>query len=372
MADSIGERIRRTLDQALAQINEGQTSKSEGDEGKTVKVKPSGSSKSSAQSQGGNVSGDSHRAASSSSETSPGKVAVTGNATEEVHFPPLPVSNKNQADQSALRDNQDPTSHRDRTIDERIPDPQGEEEVPQEVQPQLVSQLQDQEQEDDRLKLPEDAEDCANECKAELGAQQQHLTGTQQKEEDHEMTVTDSQSQGEENVNLQSTNTVMIGAQTQPDLLGKGQIGNWADLVEIEMGDQGPRGIKGRGKTDPNYTPDKGNSQKKRAGAPDYQRVDNFQELGVSKDSGWLQEKSHKSGMRVELGDPPDISGNTSRRGLFLSTGEKGELPDTGDPLVAIDTSGRQGPAIDGSQKRELDRGNPMTNFYSYTSPGGK
>ncbi|KAL3691241.1 hypothetical protein R1sor_004892 [Riccia sorocarpa] len=59
---------------------------------------------------------------------------------------------------------------------------------------------------------------------------------------------------------------------------------SWADQVDAEMNDDGTRGIKGRSEENKDHTPDRGNQAKKRGGAPPgYQKVDNFQELGVAR-----------------------------------------------------------------------------------------
>ncbi|KAL3689265.1 hypothetical protein R1sor_015574 [Riccia sorocarpa] len=126
-----------------------------------------------------------------------------------------------------------------------------------------------QQQEENREKLSETVEDCMIQDNNELGNRQQPLTGVNDTGEDVEMTVTDSQSQKEEIMKQPSNHATKTEDQPQLELFGHGQIGNWDNLVDLDMGDQGLRGIKGRAEANPNYTPDKGNSQKK----SDYRKV---------------------------------------------------------------------------------------------------
>ncbi|KAL3682896.1 hypothetical protein R1sor_000918 [Riccia sorocarpa] len=191
--------------------------------------------------------------------------------------------------------------------------------------------------EENKKTLPENIEDFGD--AGGQGIDQQGVEVT--KEEAREASVDDSQKHHDTTQLLEEVGIQMDMAAVLPTF-------NWADLGEAEMPDAGTRGIKGRSsEVDPNHTPDRGNTSKRRPGKQgNYQRVDTFQELGVKiqGDTRDLTQRTTRQETKdlVERGDPPDLLPNNSRRSLFLSTGDHGAEEDTGDKpeKSAMETKG--------------------------------
>ncbi|KAL3701396.1 hypothetical protein R1sor_019418 [Riccia sorocarpa] len=179
--------------------------------------------------------------------------------------------------------------------------------------------------EENKETLPENIEDFGD-----VGGQ-----GTDQQGGD----VTEEEARGasvDDSQKHQDTTQLLEEVGAQMDMAAVLPTFNWADLGEAEMPDAGTRGIKGRSsEVDPNHTPDRGNTSKRRPGKQgNYQRVETFQELGVQiqGETRDLTRRTtrHESKDSVELGDPPDLLPNNSRKSLFLSTGDHGAEQDTG------------------------------------------